>query len=282
MKRAIIFSIIFSICTTLSAQIQEETFNAASIPAGWTATSTPGSGCSWQFGYTGKMPGTNNGNPTSDFPTGAAFFEDNYYIENPDGCPDDGYTVELTGPAVDLVAAGVISADVEIVYNHQAFGISGNFMVDVWNGISWQNILFVDADSPSSTSSTNQTATIDVTPYINSAFRIKFIYQDENSVTWGVGIDNYMLLDTATAGIEDLAELGFSYYPNPTVNNELQLRADQEIDIVNVYNTIGQKIITRKPTLNKDTIKMDHLPSGVYIVHVVIAEKEGSFKIIKQ
>jgi hypothetical protein len=263
------------ICASLisNAQIQQETFNGATLPMGWTATSSP-SACNWQYGYTGTMPGSGFSNPAS-FPTGAAIFID-------DGCADDGYSVELEGPAVDLVAAGVTSAAVEIIYNHQTFSNDGDFLVDVWDGSTWQNILTVSGDSPASNSGNNQTTNIDVTAHINNAFKVKFIYDDEDSLTWGIGIDDYKLLDTATAGIEDLVDLGFNYYPNPIVEDVLTLHANENISFVNIYNTIGQKVIAQRPVAIKSQIQMQHLPEGVYIVNVAIGQREGSFKVIKR
>jgi len=263
-----------------NAQIQEETFNAATMPSGWSTTTTANN-CQWVFGYTGPMPGSGFSNPAS-FPSGAALFEDNYLNTNPNSCIDNGYSVELEGPSVDLIAAGVISAAVEIIYNHQTFANDGNFKVDVWDGNAWQNILFVDGDMPARNTGLNQTSTIDVTSYINSAFKVKFIYEDENVVTYGIGIDNYKLLDTATAGIEDLIGLGFSYYPNPVINDVLTLNASEEISIINVYNSIGQKVIAKKPVALESKVNMRNLPVGVYIIQVAIGQSEGSFKVIKQ
>ena len=273
MKKINLLYILLCVCFITNAQIQEETFTGTSLPTGWTAT-TPASGCAWQFGYTGAMPGTFV-NPVF-YPTGAALFDDN-------SC-GSGFnnTLELVAPAVDLVAANVVSAAIEIVYNHQTFSNDGDFNVDVWDGSSWQNVLFVDGDSPSSSSGTNQTSIIDVTSHINAAFQVRFRYTDENSLTYGIAIDNYKLEDTATAGIDDLLSSGFSYYPNPVVNEQLTLNANDNISLVNIHNVIGQKVIAQKPANLKATIPMSNLPEGVYIVHVVIGEKEGSFKVIKQ
>ena len=274
MKKLNLLYILFFVSFILNAQIQKENFNATTMPTGWTKT-TPASGCTWEFGYTGSLKGSGFSNPAS-FPTGGVIFDD-------DACGAGLATIiELESPPVDLVAAGVTSAAVEIIYNHQTFSNDGNFSVDVWDGTAWQNILFVTGDSPAQNTGTNQTSNIDVTPYINNAFKIKFIYDDENSLTWGVGIDDYQLLDTATAGIEDLLSSGFNYYPNPVTDGMITLNANEEISLVNVYNTIGQKVIAKKPIALQSKINLQHLPEGVYIVQVAIGRKEGSFKIIKR
>ena len=272
-KLNLLYILIFGTCLITSAQIQEENFNATSLPAGWSVTSSP-SGCNYQFGYTGGMLGSGFTNPAS-FPSGAA-----YYID--DGCVDNGYFVELEGPVVDLSTEGVTSVAIEITYNHQTFSNDGDFLIDVWDGSNWQNVFLVDGDTPVQNSGVNQTSTIDVSSYINSNFKVKFIYTDENSLTYGIGIDDYKLLDTATAGIEELAAVGFNYYPNPTVNDVLTLHAEENISVINIYNVIGQKVIERKPVAHESKIQMENLPSGVYVVQVAVGAREGSFKIIKQ
>ena len=272
-KLNLLYILIFGACLITSAQIQEENFNASSLPAGWSVTSSP-SGCNYQFGYTNGMLGSGFTNPAS-FPSGAA-----YYID--DGCPDNGYIVELEGPSIDQVTEGVTSIAIKIVYNHQTFSNDGDFMVDVWDGSSWQNVFLVDGDTPLQNTGLNQTSTIDVTSYINANFKVKFVYDDENSLTYGIGIDDYKLLDTATAGIEELVNVGFNYYPNPTVNDVLTLHANEDISVVNIYNVIGQKVIAKKPVALESKIQMKNLPSGVYIVQVAVGVREGSFKVIKQ
>jgi len=277
MKKLNLIYILFCVGFISNAQIQEENFNDATMPTGWSGTSGP-SGCTWEFGYTGNLRGSGSGTNGiyASFATGGVIFDDNIcgeFVNN---------NIELVGPSVDLVTANVISAGIELVYNHQTFGNSGNFMVDVWDGSAWQNVLFVDGDDTPPNTGTNQTKNIDVSAYINNAFKVKFIYDDENTQTWGLGIDNYKLLNTATANIGDLIDLGFNYYPNPVVNDFLTLQANENISVINVYNTIGQKVIAKKPVTLESKVNMRNLPVGIYIVNVAIGQKEGSFKIIKQ
>lgn len=272
MMKKLLF-IVFIACATLltQAQIQQEDFNAGSMPAGWSAT-TLASGCDWQFGYTGVVPGSTS----ATFPTGGVIFSD-------EACgAGQNNRIELEGPEVDLVAANVTSAAIDLVYNHQSFAGDGDFLVDVWDGSVWQNVLTVTDDAPASSSSTNQTSSIDVTAYINANFKVRFVYDDENSLTWGVGIDNYELIDTATASIEELLAEGFSYYPNPVNDSTLTLNANETISAIAVYNILGQTVYKSTPNTLQSTVEMSHLPVGAYIVNVAVGEKKGTFKILKQ
>jgi len=276
MKNLYILGIFFAFCTVANAQIQEENFNATTVPSGWAMTNSATD--TWEFGYTGNIMGSGSGagGTYASFPSGGALFND-----NASGTTDNN-VLTLTSPAVDLVAASVTTAGIEVVYNHQAFGSSGNFIIDVWNGTTWVNVWFVDGDDTARNTGTNQTAVIDVTPHINAAFQVRFTYDDENTLTWGVGIDNFKLSNTATASIDDLVEVGFNYSPNPVVNNTLSLQANEDISQVNIYNTIGQKVLVDKTIIARKDLNLHHLPGGVYIVQVAIGQREGSFKIVKQ
>ena len=273
MRKLILLFLISCFGFSSTAQLQEENFDATSIPSGWTATSGP-TGCTWQFGVTNTLIGSGFTTPAS-FASGGVIFDDNAC-----GGFVDNY-VELEGPAIDLIAANVATAAVELTYSHQTFSNSGNFMVDVWDGTAWQNILFVTGDMPASNTGTNATVTIDVTAFINDAFKVKFIYDDENTLTYGVGIDHYTLQNTATVSVQDLVDVGFNYSPNPVTDGVLTLRADEDISLVNVYNTIGQKVLSKKPATSTSRLYIDRLPNGVYLVQVEVGEKNGTFKIIK-
>ena len=157
-----------------------------------------------------------------------------------------------------------------------AFVTSGNFMVDVWDGDEWKNVLSVSDDSPAKGS--NEIATtsiIDVSDHINSAFKVRFVYDDENTRTYGVAIDNYKLINTAeNSG-------GFVYYPNP-VNDDLNIRARENISIINVYNAIGQLVMSKRPSEIATKLEMGTLASGMYLVQLEAGTLKENFKVFKK
>ncbi len=255
----------FSLMT--QAQIQEENFDATTLPSGWSVNND--TACSWKFGHTENLPFMNPTAPVK-LTSGSVIFNDNKcgaFVNN---------KLELEGPEVDLSATGVFKAAIEIVYNHQAFVTSGNFMVDVWDGEDWQNVLTVSDDSPAKGSTdVATTSTIDVSDYINSAFKVRFVYDDENTRTYGVAIDNYKLINTAAgAG-------GFVYYPNP-VNDDLNIRARENISIINVYNAIGQLVMSRRPSEIATKLEMGTLASGMYVVQLEAGTLKENFKVFKK
>jgi len=273
MKKLNILYIVFCFGFIAQAQIQEENFNAATLPNGWSVNTS--TACSWKFGHTDNLPFINPATPVK-LTSGSVIFNDNKcgaFINN---------VLELQSPEVDLVAQNIIRANIEIVYNHQAFVESGVFMADVWDGDIWQNVLTVSVDSPAKGSSDNATTSIiDVTDYINSSFKVRFVYDDENTRTFGVAIDNYKLVNTAKAATDELAASGFIYYPNP-VNDGLNLRANESISIVNLYNAIGQRIFSKRPSSLSTKLEMGHLASGVYIVEVEAGDLKENIKIVKK
>ncbi len=255
------------------AQIQEENFDATTLPTGWSVNNT--TACAWKFGHTDDLPFINPATPVK-LTSGSVIFNDNKcgaFKNN---------VLELQGPEVDLSAAGVIKADIEIIYNHQAFVDSGDFMVDVWDGINWQNVLTVSDDSPAKGSSDIATTSrMDVSDHINSAFKVRFVYDDENTRTYGVAIDNYKLINTAKSATNLLATNGFIYYPNP-VNDRLNLQATEDISSITVYNSIGQRVLSKQPSALSTKLEMGNLASGVYIVQVKAGKLKENIKIFKK
>lgn len=83
-----------------------------------------------------------------------------------------------------------------------------------------------------------------------------------------------------TAGIEDLALVGFNFYPNP-VKEKLMMNARENISSVSVYNILGQEVKNINPHNLNAELDLTLLPSGTYLVRAFVDEKMGSFKVIK-
>jgi hypothetical protein len=185
----------------------------------------------------------------------------------------------LTSPEIDI--RDLSNAEISVTYNLQVFAEKGEFYIDVFDGSSWQQVFFQDVDSPRNTG-THESISIDVSPYINSAFKVRFTYNDEGlPSSWGLGLDSYSLIDSSVASVEDLVNLGFNYYPNP-VNNILKLNADQDIAQINIYNVLGQEVMFEKPSKTNAQIDLTKLEVGTYIIKVQVENKTGSFRLLKQ
>ncbi|WP_162497570.1 T9SS type A sorting domain-containing protein [Aureibaculum marinum] len=257
-----------------NAQLQHEDFNAASIPEGWSTTNSA-SGHSWTFGYKNDLRGSGINNPAS-FQSGGVVFNDyssGYFNHN---------VLTLTSPSINLEEKNIVEAFVEVTYNLRSFASDGVFKINVWDGTAWQNVLTTSENSGAKDSGEHTDAVFDVTEFINSDFKVQFVYDDENSLTWGVGIDNYKLTGVEGSKVAGLENIGFKYYPNPVVDGELTLQSSEEISSVNVYNSIGQRIMYKESLNLESKLNMSHLASGAYVVKVNIGDNVGVFKVIKQ
>ncbi len=87
--------------------------------------------------------------------------------------------------------------------------------------------------------------------------------------------------DPFPSGTADaLTAKGFEYYPNP-VQDELVIKAKQNIDAVNITDVLGQTVYYAKNLNTFNTIDTSHLKSGMYFVSVQIGDSEGTVKIMK-
>lgn len=102
---------------------------------------------------------------------------------------------------------------------------------------------------------------------------------------YGTGDQGTFCLDISTNqtlsinNIED--NNAFEYYPNP-VNNKLNLRAQNNIQNVSVYNMLGQEVIRTSPNLASSDVDMSALQAGAYFVQVTIENKTETIRIIKK
>ncbi|MBW3520648.1 T9SS type A sorting domain-containing protein [Chryseobacterium sp. NKUCC03_KSP] len=83
---------------------------------------------------------------------------------------------------------------------------------------------------------------------------------------------------TAGLGTSDIKKITLGVYPNPT-NGILNIKTDSEIISVNVTNVVGQRL---KIQYSDHQINMQGLPSGVYIVEMILKNGQKiSKKVIK-
>ncbi|HIP47860.1 MAG TPA: T9SS type A sorting domain-containing protein [Lutibacter sp.] len=81
-------------------------------------------------------------------------------------------------------------------------------------------------------------------------------------------------------GIAELEAIGFEAYPNP-VQDVLNMSAQNEISNVQIFNMLGQKVLTQEVNALTAKINTANLANGTYIVQITIGDVVGSMKIIK-
>lgn len=100
----------------------------------------------------------------------------------------------------------------------------------------------------------------------HEAYYDSFVYQDSFVPT--------------TLGVDDLDAKGFAAYPNP-VQNILNLRANEQITSVAIFNILGQKVYSANVSALNTTVDMSSYASGAYFVKVNVGGTEGIVKIVK-
>jgi plastocyanin len=77
--------------------------------------------------------------------------------------------------------------------------------------------------------------------------------------------------------------LKFETFPNPASNNiSIQLPSGTEKATVHFYDSLGRLALSKKVTRIKNTIDVNSISRGVYILKVITQHKIGSQKFIKK
>lgn len=85
----------------------------------------------------------------------------------------------------------------------------------------------------------------------------------------------------ASLGNNSFDSSNFRYYPNPIKNN-LNLSYNKEISNVEVFNLLGQKVISNVINANEAQIDMSNLTEGAYMVKVTSDNQVKTIKVIKE
>ncbi|TYB77198.1 T9SS type A sorting domain-containing protein [Bizionia myxarmorum] len=72
----------------------------------------------------------------------------------------------------------------------------------------------------------------------------------------------------------------FTYYPNP-VSNVLNVKAQNNISNVSVYNMLGQEVLRTAPNAVASEVDMSNLQTGAYFVKVTIGNTTKTIRVIK-
>ena len=84
-----------------------------------------------------------------------------------------------------------------------------------------------------------------------------------------------------TASIDKLNKYDFSFGPNPT-EDLIYLSASKNIGNVEIFNLVGQKLLSTDLRATKGNLDISNLSRGIYIMNVAIDKNIGTYKLIKQ
>lgn len=245
-------------CSSLTSFPFVEGFENATTPACWNNQAVSGTE-DWTYVAA-------NGNSSITPRTGATMAE--FRTTN------TGDATKLVLPPLDLT--GVASPELEFYYaNVNWFGDVDELRVFYKESAvsPWVQIGTDYVDE--------QAAWMQVTlalPNPSATYYIAF----EGTSNWARGLN----LDDVTVQSSVLSSDGFdksefSYYPNP-VKNSLSLSYSSEINTVEVFNLLGQKVLYKNIDLTTAELDMSSIPSGNYLVKVYIGENIETIKIVKE
>ena len=93
-------------------------------------------------------------------------------------------------------------------------------------------------------------------------------------------VTNFQVTTTTLGTATNILE-GFTLYPT-IVKEELNFRSQNNVEVITVFNVLGQKVFSGAPNTNNSSINLSNLRPGVYVVKVSAEGKIGSYKIIKE
>jgi hypothetical protein len=100
------------------------------------------------------------------------------------------------------------------------------------------------------------------------------------NITEGFGSKVQLVFDPALTTAQ-FAQAKFSYYPNPT-KNQLNVTAAKTINKVELYNVLGQNVLTSIVNATQKQVDISTLKTGIYMMEVTIENTKQSFKIVKE
>lgn len=88
-------------------------------------------------------------------------------------------------------------------------------------------------------------------------------------------------LTCSTVSVSDFASPdAFTFYPNP-VSNMLNIKAQNSINNVAVYNMLGQEVLRTAPNAVVSEVDMSNLQTGAYFVKVTVGNTTETIRVIK-
>ena len=92
---------------------------------------------------------------------------------------------------------------------------------------------------------------------------------------------NVVLGNCASLSTDENKEPELIFYPNP-VNDVLNLSYIQEMNVVKVYNLVGQELLSKKVNSSTAQIDISNFANGTYFIQVTTETAMKTFRVIKR
>lgn len=257
-----------------NAQVFSENFNGGTLPSGWTVNN-PDTAFNWAVG-------TQNG--FASFPSGAAFFDDDNA-----GPSIVNSNARLVSPVINLV--GVSNPKLSFKYANMIDNLNSSIKVEAFNGTSWVQVFSTSGDSGTWDLDFNTftyiitaydvASNIDLTPYVNANFQLRFVYNDAGDYSYGAVIDDITITSSAVLATSDVSlEDKVQIYPNPVKDNfyiKSDLKSDSKVTITDMSGKLLKTFNGKS-----DAYNVSDLPKGIYMILIENDKNIVRKKIIKQ
>jgi len=119
----------------------------------------------------------------------------------------------------------------------------------------------------------------DLSAYEGEDVRIAFYSDTTNQ--YAVFIDDFQVTSFSSLGTNTPDQsITFEYFPNP-VKDELTLKAQANIDSIEVLNILGQSLISLSPSVMEAKVDMSSLLTGAYFVRLSVQGEIDTFRVLK-
>lgn len=195
----------------------------------------------------------------------------------PDETPEGHNNDWLISPKVTLVAANN-------TLTFWAKSANATFSLDYFNvavsttDVNTTSFTIIAADQLATPATEWVKFTYNLDDYASQDVYIAINYVGADQ--FGFQIDDFTVSE-GTLGIEDVQIAGFKYFYTPSTN-ELTLSANESISHLNLYNILGQQVISKKLSATDEVVSLAALKTGVYLAKVEVSGKLTSFKIVKR
>jgi hypothetical protein len=216
------------------------------------------------------------------FNSGALFYSESY---NPSAIPT-GLSPDnlLFTPTFFIPGTAVtISFKMKVAALDSGFPAE-NFSVYVYDdaiGGSFDDLIYTETLAVGGTGTAK-----DITAPIPASFANKTVgiiirhhdCTDQNQLL----VDDFEVSYSTALSVNDISINQIIAYPNP-VNDILNIDTALELDLIEIFNLIGQKIIVfNKKNIINNSINLSELKKGLYMVIVTSGNKTQTLKITKQ
>lgn len=247
-----------TLCETIITFPYTQGFDATTLPTCWSNETVVGAS-NWTF-----VAANGNASITPRTGSGMAEFRNS----------STGNTTKLVTPPLDLT--GVTSPQLDFYYaNVNWFGDIDELRVFYKTSLTSP---WIQIGTDYTAEMTSWTQVVLPLPNPSSTYYVAF----EGMSNWARGLNlDDVVIGGAPLSTSDFANNSLKLYPNP-VKNFLNIEYTEAIKTVEVYNMLGQKVISQNVNATTTQVDLTTLNSGNYLAKIQFANAVKTVKVIKE